>query len=164
MRRGPPARAEAEIRPAALEDLPALVAIENAAFATDRLDRRALRHAINSPTILARVAAAPDGAVVGYVLVQIRRGSDLGWLTSVAVMPGSHGGGLGRRLVEAAEAAAGEAGRTRIRLEVRADNAAARRLYESAGYDRIAVVPDYYEDGGAAWRYEKTLGARAAAR
>ena len=45
-----------------------------------------------------------------------------------------------------------------MRLEVRADNAAARKLYESTGYARIAVLPDYYEDGAAAWRYEKALG------
>ncbi len=148
---------DVEIRPARPEDVPSLLAIENASFPTDRLDRRALRHAVRSPTILAHVAVEPEGEVVGYVLVQIRRGSDMGWLTSVAVAPGQHGQGLGSRLVEAAEAATREAGRARIRLEVRADNAPARSLYERAGYARFDVIPDYYEDGGAAWRYEKAL-------
>ncbi len=146
------------MRPARPEDVSELVEIENASFATDRLDRRALRYAIRSPTILARVAAEADsGEVVGYALLQIRRGSALGWLTSLAVRPDSQGGGLGRQLVEAAEGAAREAGRERIRLEVRADNAPAQRLYREAGYIRTDELPDYYEDGAAALRYEKTL-------
>ena len=151
-------RARFDIRPARAEDVPQLLALENASFATDRLDRRALRHAVKSPTILAYVAVDPEFGVGGYVLVQIRRGSDMGWLTSVAVAPGQHGKGLGSRLVEAAERGTREAGRARIRLEVRADNAPARTLYERAGYARFDVIPDYYEDGGAAWRYEKALG------
>jgi [ribosomal protein S18]-alanine N-acetyltransferase len=144
------------LRPAEANDLDALLAIENASFPTDRLDKRALRHAIRSPTILAHVAVL-DAEVAGYVLVQIRRGSDLGWLTSVAVAPRAHGRGLGRLLVDAAETAAREAGRTRIKLEVRADNTPAHRLYERAGYARADTLPDYYEDGEAAWRFEKAL-------
>jgi ribosomal protein S18 acetylase RimI-like enzyme len=151
-------RARVEVRPARPEDVSELVDIENASFATDRLDRRALRYAIRSPTILACVAAEPEnGKVLGYALVQIRRGSAFGWLTSLAVRPDSQGGGLGRQLIEAAERAAREAGRARIRLEVRADNAPARKLYEEAGYARGDELPDYYEDGAAALRYEKTL-------
>ena len=148
---------QVEIRPARAEDVPQLLAIENASFPTDRLDRRAFSHAVRSPTILAQVAVAAAGEVVGYVLVQIRRGSDLGWLTSVAVLPDAHGQGVGSELVQAAEQSTREAGRARIRLEVRADNASAQKLYERAGYARFEVIPDYYEAGGAAWRYQKAL-------
>jgi len=146
-----------EIRPARSEDVPELLSIENVSFPTDRLDRRAFNHAVRSPTILAQVAVAPEGKALGYVLVQIRRGSDLGWLTSVAVLPDAHGQGVGSELVQAAEQSTREAGRARIRLEVRADNASAQTLYERAGYARSEVIPDYYEDGSAAWRYEKAL-------
>lgn len=146
------------VRPAVPADVPALVALENAAFASDRLDRRALRHAVRSPTILALVAADPGGRVLGYCLVQIRRGSGLGWLTSVAVSGDARGRGVGRSLVEAAEGAARAAGRGRVRLEVRADNEAARTLYERAGYRLCGTEPDYYEDGAAALRFEKGLG------
>ena len=90
--------------------------------------------------------------------MQVRRGSDLGWLTSVAVSPEARGKGLGRLLVARAEHATRDAGRARIRLEVRADNEAARVLYERAGYERFGTVPDYYEDGAAALRFEKRLG------
>ena len=145
------------IRPPEPGDVAPLVAIENAAFTTDQLDRRAFRHAVKSPTILALVASGGGGEILGYVLVQIRRGSNIGWLTSVAVAPAAHGQRLGRKLVEAAESATRKTGRTRVRLEVREDNGSARKLYESLGYARTALVPDYYEDGTAAWRYEKAL-------
>jgi ribosomal-protein-alanine N-acetyltransferase len=148
---------DAAIRAAALSDLPALQAIEEEAFAGDRLDRRAFRHAVLSPTIVALVAEA-RGALAGYVLVQLRRGSAAGRLTSVAVAQAAAGRGIARLLLSAAEAAAREAGCGRMRLEVRADNAAARRLYETGGYRRFNTVAEYYEDGEAAWRYEKELG------
>lgn len=146
------------IRPATLADLPALLSIEDEAFSGDRLDRRAFRHAIGSGTIIALAAEDAAGLVSGYVLVQLRRGSDWGWLTSVAIRPSCKGRGLGAELVAAAEAATREAGRNRLRLEVRADNAAAIGLYERAGYGRTGTVPDYYEDGEAAVRFAKNLG------
>ena len=62
------------VRPADPADLDELVRLEEAAFEADQLDRRALRHAIASPTILALVAG-PSGRLAGYGLVQTRRGS-----------------------------------------------------------------------------------------
>lgn len=147
------------VRPAEARDLAALVALEEAAFDSDQLDRRALRHAIRSATVLALVAERdPDGPLAGYALVQMRRGSTIGRLTSLAVAPAQAGRGLGRHLLERTEAAARDAGCDRMRLEVRADNAAATRLYERMSYDALGRVDDYYEDGTAALRFEKRLG------
>ena len=146
----------AAIRPAERHDLATLVAIEDAVFPGDRLDRRAFRRALASPTIDMLVTEA-DGAVLGYVQVQRRSGSTLARLTSVAVAAEAAGRGLGRQLVEAAEAEARRHGCRRMRLEVRADNAGARSLYERTGYRLFAQVEDYYEDGEAALRFEKAL-------
>jgi ribosomal protein S18 acetylase RimI-like enzyme len=149
------ARAPA-IRQARPGDVDALLAIE-AVFPTDRLDRRAFRHAVRSPTIDLLVADGDTG-VAGYALLQRRRNSRTARLNSIAVRPGAAGKGLGKILLEAAEARARAKGCTHLRLEVRADNKPARTLYEKAGYRRFDVVEDYYEDGEAAWRYEKELG------
>jgi ribosomal-protein-alanine N-acetyltransferase len=145
------------IRPAEPSDIDALLRIETV-FPTDRADRRGFRHAVRSPTIICRVAEM-DGQVCGYVIVERRRTSDLGRLTSIAVSPETSGSGIGRRLLDAAESEARAAGCARMRLEVRADNAPARRLYEAAGYTLIETVPGYYEDGADACRYEKVLSA-----
>ena len=148
-------RSSPAVREARPEDIDALLAIE-AVFPTDRLERRAFRHAVRSPTIDLLVADRDAGAA-GYALLQRRRNSRTARLNSIAVRPGADGKGLGKALLEAAEARARAKGCTHLRLEVRADNKPARTLYEKAGYRRFDVVEDYYEDGEAAWRYEKEL-------
>ncbi len=147
------------IAPARTHDLDALVALEEAAFPGDRMSRRALARNITSPSLC--FLAARDGkALIGHALVAFRAGSSLARLYSLAVLPGLTGQGLGRKLLAAAERQARTRGAERLRLEVRADNKPAIRLYDSAGYALFATVPDYYEDGQAALRYEKPLSQR----
>lgn len=145
------------LRPAQAGDLDALVRLEQEAFAGDQLDRRAFRHALRSATIT-MLTAANGSHLLGYVQVQRRRDSRIARLTSIAVSREAAGKGAGRGLVEAAERDAQGHGCDRMRLEVRADNDVARRLYESLGYRLFKTVPDYYEDGEAALRFEKALG------
>ena len=69
---------EPTIRTATLADLDALVALEHAAFATDRAERRAIRHAILSPTmdVLAALIEAlddePGPLLVGAAVLERR--------------------------------------------------------------------------------------------
>lgn len=145
------------IRPATPTDVDALIAIE-AVFPTDHLERRGFHHAIRAPSI-DLVVVQDETTLHGYAALHRRRGSRLAHLASIAVRPETAGQGLGRRLLDAVEGAALAHGCTRLALEVRADNDAAQRLYDRAGYRRVATVDDYYEDGAAAWRYEKVLGS-----
>ena len=156
--RGPAKRRPTDIaiRTAEAADLDALLDIENAVFPSDRLDRRNFRHAIRSPTMVCLVAGGA-GEVLGYAIVERRRTSSAGRLTSIAVAPAAAGAGLGQRLLGEAEATARAAGLKRLRLEVRADNRAARKLYDRAGYRLVETLDDYYENGAAALRYEKAL-------
>lgn len=149
-------------RPARPGDLAELLRLEQAAFRTDRLSRRRLRWLLGSPSSRFLVAEQ-SGRIIGYALVLTRRGSRAARLYSIAVAAGHAGRGIGRRLLEAAERSAAAAGAERLRLEVRADNAAAQHLYASSGYGRIADLENYYEDGAAGFRYEKRLAATAAA-
>lgn len=100
--------------------------------------------------------------MAGYALVLLRRGSRVARLYSIAVDPALRGAGLGARLLADAEAQAHKAGAGALRLEVRVDNAAAIKLYERRGYRRFARLPDYYQDGAEAWRYEQVLESRRA--
>ncbi|HET6520112.1 MAG TPA: peptidase C39 family protein [Geminicoccaceae bacterium] len=142
--------------PATPDDLDDLVAIEQAAFASDRLSRRSFRHLLSrgqARCILARV----NDRAVGYALVLLRRGTSLARLYSIASLPESAGRGIGRALLAAAEAAALEAGCIAMRLEVRPDNGAAIRLYRRGGYREFGRFFDYYEDHAEALRFEKLL-------
>lgn len=149
------------IRPAGLGDLDALLALEHATFSSDRAERRAIRHAILSPSmsVLAALHAEPEGTcvLVGAATLERRRNSRTARLSSIAVSSVRAGLGLGGRLMDAVEAEARRHGCTRLRLEVRADNGAGLRLYERRGYTRFAVRAGYYEDGMEAWCYERAL-------
>ena len=148
------------VRSAHPADLDALVALEKACFVADRATRRAIRHALHSPTmsLLAAVAREPGGEVlVGAATLERRRNSATARLSSIAVSPARGGLGLGGLLLDAAESEARAHGCTRLRLEARTDNGGAIRLYERHGYARYAVKPDYYEDGATAWCYDKAL-------
>jgi ribosomal-protein-alanine N-acetyltransferase len=96
---------------------------------------------------------------VGYAGVLRRRGSATARLYSLAVHPDELGKGYGRLLLAAAERAARQAGAHRLRLEVRADNAAAAALYASAGYRASGRRDDYYADGMAALLFQRDLAA-----
>lgn len=66
---------------------------------------------------------------------------------TVAVAPGAQGRGVGRALLDALVAEAGRRGAPAVLLEVRADNAPARALYASSGFERIGVRRRYYQPG-----------------
>lgn len=151
-----PAAVHPAIRPTSLADVDALLTLEQQAFPGNRLTRREFRDAIRS-SATETLAAGPIGEPAGYIFMQTRRGAKLARITSLAVHRDQAGRGLGRLLLEAAEAAARRRGCTRIRLEVRADNDRAARFYRTAGYRHADREEDYYEDGCAAERYEKTL-------
>jgi [ribosomal protein S18]-alanine N-acetyltransferase len=149
------------IRAATLADLDAIEALENRAFTHDRLSRRSLRRLLAGRTCRLFVAPA-EGAVAGYALVLFRAGAAAARLYSIAVDPQSAGRGLGRQLVAACEAEAADRGCAALRLEVRADNLGAIRLYEACGYRIFGRHEVYYADGSAAVRFERQLRAAAA--
>ncbi|QOV34060.1 GNAT family N-acetyltransferase [Streptomyces ferrugineus] len=63
-------------------------------------------------------------------------------LVKLMVHRHARGQGLGRRLLTTAEEAAIEAGVTLLHLDTETDSRA-ERLYESAGWTRAGVIPDY---------------------
>lgn len=159
-----PANEAARVRAAHLSDLDALVALMRACFVTEHATRRALRYAIGSPTMSLLVAVFDDAGqaegaetLVGAATLERRRNAEVARLSLIAVSPARVGRGLGRLLLQAVETEALDRGCRRLRLETRAENGAAIRLYERSGFARYAVKPGYYEDGAVAWCYEKPL-------
>jgi ribosomal-protein-alanine N-acetyltransferase len=144
------------IRDADHADLPALVNLEGEAFASDRLSPRSFRRHVGNASAVCRIADAA-GALAGYHLLLFRRGSPTARLYSIAVAPGFRGRGVAALLMGDAEDAARARGLHRLRLEARADNTAAIRLYERLGYNLIGRIPGYYADGTKAFRYERDL-------
>jgi ribosomal protein S18 acetylase RimI-like enzyme len=142
------------IRNAELDDLDQIAAIEKAVFTTDRLSRRSLRAFITSDKASLLVATR-RGKVLGYSLTGFRKGSQFARLYSLAVAPGVKG--VGRKLLRASEKVARERACEALRLEVRADNQRAKKLYEKSGYVCFEEIEHYYEDGETALRMVKSL-------
>jgi len=154
--RPPGAEPRVEIRSARTSDLDALVALENALFETDRLSRRSFRRFISSRSAVLLVASE-DGAVRGYGLVLLRRGTALARLYSIAVDPKVQGRGIATALIGACEEAASKRGAMVVRLEVQVHNARALKLYEKLGYRVFGRYEAYYDDGSDALRLEKII-------
>jgi len=147
------------IRRAVLEDLEPLLELEKRCFEYDRLSRRSFRHFLASDTAECLVAEQ-DGRLLGYALVLFHGRTALARLYSMAVGSEHRGRGLGRALLQAAEAAALDGGTALMRLEVNPDNAAAVALYRSVGYVDIGIYHAYYEDDSDALRMEHALVPR----
>jgi ribosomal-protein-alanine N-acetyltransferase len=148
------------IRAGRLSDLDAILALEHAVFSTDRLSPRSLRAFILAPQRPLLVAIS-DKALAGYALVALRKRSAAARLYSIAVDPRSGRTGVGSALMGACERYAAAHGCNLLRLEVRADNAAAIALYERLGFRQFGQYDAYYADGAKALRFEKPIGKRA---
>lgn len=144
------------IRAGGLEDLDDVYGLECAAFAADRVSRRALRRflkASHRPVLVARIG----GRLGGYSLVSMTANSKAARIYSLAVDASLARRGVGRELLRASERYALAHGRTAMRLEVRYDNEPALALYRRLGYEDLGRYPGYYADGAEALRLEKRL-------
>lgn len=144
------------LRDAAHGDEAALMALETAAFDTDRLSRRSFREFMDSPKARLRVALS-DGQMAGYALTIWRAGTGVARLYSIATDRAHRGRGVAAMLLRDAEDGAYRTGRALMRLEVGTANAPALDLYRRAGYRRIERIAGYYDDGSDAFRMEKPL-------
>jgi ribosomal protein S18 acetylase RimI-like enzyme len=159
----PLAAAGVTIRPAGIEDLDALLGLESRCFDSDRLSRRSFRRFLQGESDHLLVAEDALGAL-GYILLLRRRGTRLARIYSICVDPEARGRQIAQGLMLAGESAVLAAGSAWVRLEVRRDNVGAIRLYERLGYRRFGEMPDYYEDGEEALRFEKRIRFHAVDR
>ncbi len=103
---------------------------------------------------------AHDGSSIrGLAVMQF--GDEHAHLVLLCVQPMQRRRGIGRRLIEWLTASARVAGLGSIRLELRADNAAALAFYRRLGFAEAKLVPGCY-DGRIAAR-SMTLMLRTAA-
>jgi [ribosomal protein S18]-alanine N-acetyltransferase len=109
-----------------------------------RLARFAVR---GRPATRSYLVAETDGAMAGYAILDVAGGT--GTVQAIAVRADRQGGGIGRVLLADLVASAAARGCQEIFLNVRADNAHARRLYERTGFTDVEMRPGYYQPSGA---------------
>jgi dTDP-4-amino-4,6-dideoxy-D-galactose acyltransferase len=130
-------------------DLPQLEAISRETFHDSRFyadphfaDERAaemyaiwVRRGIDDDERLLLTTKGRDGFIVCHLDV----GRRVGTIDLIAVADGARGGGVGTRLLTAAEAAFAAAGMTRARVVTQARNIGAQRLYQRQGFRTAAA-------------------------
>jgi ribosomal protein S18 acetylase RimI-like enzyme len=90
----------------------------------------------HSPNLF--LVAEEDGRVIGTVMAGYE--GHRGWINYLAVDPDRQRRGLGRALMDAAEARLAELGCPKINLQIRTSNPAALGFYAAIGYRRDEVV------------------------
>lgn len=134
------------IRPATPTDAEQMRAIEQELFGADAWSAEQIDHEL-ARLSLDRwyLVAEQSDVLVGYAGIFLSPpDADI---QTVAVTAAVQGAGVGQQLLNRVVEAAWERDCSRIFLEVRADNTAALRLYESAGFIRLGVRRRYYADG-----------------
>ena len=149
-------KAKAQIRKARLADLDRVTEIEWRMFKSDQLSRPSLRRYMQVASA-AMIVAQVGQEIAGYALIGLRKGSKIGRLYSIAVDQAASKRGIGRALLDASEQLAKKRKCNVFALEVRADNRRAIQLYKKNGYRLIGREKNWYEDGGAALKFEKAL-------
>ncbi|MCR1784267.1 ribosomal protein S18-alanine N-acetyltransferase [Nocardioides carbamazepini] len=137
------------VRPATTGDVDAIVALEAEAFPLDPWSANLIGEGVSGllPTITV-VVAEHAGAFAGYAVVSV---VDVdAELQRIAVPEPLRRAGVATAVLRGVHAVAGEGGAARLLLEVREDNAPARRFYERHGFSELGRRPRYYRDGTTA--------------
>jgi len=139
-----------QLRRATVDDLDALMDIETSTFTTDAWSRESMRAELadrHGYYLVAFPPGQPD-RVDAYAGLRAPQRAPQADIQTIAVTEGARRQGLGRVLMLRMIEEARDRGASELFLEVRADNPGAQALYESLGFEQIAVRPHYYQPDG----------------
>ncbi len=97
--------------------------------------------------------------VAGYVVADTvpNHGTPLGHVKDLAVRPDNRREGIATALLSRALGVLAGTGARSVKLEVRADNEEARRLYRGFDFEHRKTIPNYYSNGADAYVLVRTL-------
>jgi len=128
-------------------DLPRVLQIERVSFGPDAYSASTFMAHVFRDRKGLFVAQDESGRIIGYILIRVGLGwigAKRGGITSVAVDPAYQRQGVGRALIAQAIQHLREHDVEEADLEVSVTNRSAQSLYESFGFRRSRVLPDYY--------------------
>jgi [ribosomal protein S18]-alanine N-acetyltransferase len=136
------------IRHATPADIPILVGIERssptAAHWTEQRYRRAIESGEEQRVVLVLEESASPRAIVGFLIA--RQIAPEWELENIVVAAHAQRNGHGKRLLQSLLAHAGDTHSTQVFLEVRESNLAARKLYETLGFQEGGRRKSYYHN------------------
>ena len=136
---------EVNVRPAASNDIPPLLALVRrywefegiAGFAALRIEL-VLQQLLAEPRLGAIWVAESDARLIGYLIavlvLSVEHQGLMGEIDEFFVLPEARSRGVGRQLLAAAETGLAARGCLRLQLQLRVANSAARAFYQRRGY------------------------------
>ena len=109
--------------------------------------RETFEYLLTAPEAISYRAVTPGGVMVGFVIGLIEP-DHTGHVTTLGVSPEHRRRNIAKRLMAQVEEGFQRRNVRLVRLEVRALNVAAQKLYEGLGYSITQRLPKYYSNGG----------------
>ncbi|MCX6055275.1 MAG: GNAT family N-acetyltransferase [Chloroflexi bacterium] len=129
--------------PARLADLSQLKLIEKVCFPLDAWPLIELIGVLILPGLV-KLKAEVDKKMAGFVGGDAHRGENVGWITTLGVLPQFRRFGIASALLDKCEK---EMAMPTVKLTVRKSNIGAQRLYLDRGYQQFEIWKGYYEGG-----------------
>jgi ribosomal-protein-alanine N-acetyltransferase len=144
------------IRPAKVEDIPTLLAIEQASFPSPWTEAHFHYELTKNPYSFTFVALLDDHSLP-VAMINFWITFEVAQINNVAVIGPLRRKKIGLTLIEDAIKRVKEAQCERVTLEVRVSNKAAQGLYGKLGFHITLTKPHYYADGEDAYFMELKL-------
>jgi ribosomal-protein-alanine N-acetyltransferase len=137
-----------DIRPLSISQLDECWRLDQRCFIDgEAYSRETFDYLLTAPEAVSYRAVTSGGVMVGFV-VGLVEPDHTGHVTTVGVAPEHRRRNLAKRLMAQVEEGFRKRHVRLVRLEVRALNTPAQKLYESLGYSITQRLPKYYSNGG----------------
>ena len=136
---------EIKVETASIRLLDKFCEIENQCFNQEAFTKRQLAYLLTDYNTIGLVAKA-DSDIAGFILsqVEIENNTLYGHIITINVASNYRRKGIATRMLKEMEQILREKGINECHLEVREDNLAALKLYQTSGYSKIARLEKYY--------------------
>ncbi len=137
-----------DLRPLTISQLDECWRLDQRCFIDgEAYSRETFDYLLTAPEAVSYRAVTSGGVMVGFV-VGLVEPDHTGHVTTVGVAPEHRRRNLAKRLMAQVEEGFRKRHVRLVRLEVRALNTPAQKLYESLGYSITQRLPKYYSNGG----------------
>jgi ribosomal-protein-alanine N-acetyltransferase len=133
------------VETASLRHLNRLYEIERECFGEEAFSRNQIATLIRDYNSISMVAVE-NNIIIGFILgaIYFKRNALDGHVLTIDISPPNRRRGVGSRLLKEIERIFSEKNVKTCHLEVKEDNVEAVKLYEKAGYKKIAKLMNYY--------------------
>jgi ribosomal-protein-alanine N-acetyltransferase len=146
-----------DVRPLTISQLDECWRLDQRCFIDgEAYSRETFEYLLTAPESVSYRAVTAGGLMVGFVIGLIEP-DHTGHVTTVGVAPEHRRRSLARRLMHQVEEGFRRRNVRLVRLEVRAVNNAAQKLYHNLGYTSTQKLPKYYSNGGDGLLMVKSL-------